>query len=155
MMERALYAAYLQSEEWGRRREKVMQRAGGICEGCRDHVATEVHHLTYAHVTQEFLFELVAMCAECHARWHGRPARPKPNWTPRHTGRPHDKPSPGAQAARGRLSVLAAQARAKFMVTPPPPTPTATQERMNELARQFHEGDASPENVSRETGDAA
>jgi len=33
--------------------------------------ATEVHHLTYQHVGHEFLFELVAICRECHTRWHG------------------------------------------------------------------------------------
>lgn len=158
MVDRALYADYLKSDEWAARREKVMQRAGGICEGCRQRPATEVHHLSYEHVTQEFLFELVAMCGGCHARWHGQPTRPTPAWTPKHTGRTQDKPSPSAQAARGRLSVMAANARAKFMAAPVPSPPMATQERMKELARRFHDdGDAQEqsEDVSRETGDAA
>jgi hypothetical protein len=115
------YAAYLASEEWAARRDKVMQRAGGFCEGCRAQPATEVHHLTYEHVTQEFLFELVAICGDCHARFHGKPARPKaPSWTPRHTGRVQVKESPGAQAMRAQLSQLAAKARAKFMAKPAP-----------------------------------
>jgi hypothetical protein len=29
-----------------------------------------VHHLTYAHVFNEFLFELMAVCDECHDRLH-------------------------------------------------------------------------------------
>jgi hypothetical protein len=64
------YSEYLRSPEWKRRREKVMARAKGICEGCGDALATQVHHLTYEHVGNEFLFELVAICHECHERIH-------------------------------------------------------------------------------------
>jgi hypothetical protein len=137
---REQYADYLRSEEWAKRREKVMQRARLVCEGCCTQPATEVHHLTYAHITQEFLFELVAMCGDCHARWHGQPTRPKSTWTPRHTGRPQAKESPGAQQRRGLLSKLAAEARAKFMAAdlPAPPAPTA--ERVAELAAAKREG---------------
>lgn len=120
-LQRALYAEYLKSTEWAARRDKVMARSGGVCEGCREQAATEVHHLTYEHVTQEFLFELVAICGDCHARFHGQPARPKPAWTPRHTGQAHEKLTPGALARRTRLAELAAVARAKLMATPAPP----------------------------------
>lgn len=120
MIDRAHYAEYLKSQEWADRRSKVMERAGHRCEGCRNALATEVHHLSYEHVTQEFLFELVAMCGDCHARWHGQPARPKPSWTPRHTGRPAAKELPGARARRGQLADLAAKHRAKTMATDPP-----------------------------------
>lgn len=137
---REQYADYLRSEEWARRREKVMQRAGCVCEGCCTQPATEVHHLTYAHITHEFLFELVAMCGDCHARWHGQPARPKPAWTPRHTGRPQAKESPGAQQRRGLLSKLAVEARARFMAAelPKPPPPTA--EQVAEITAAKREG---------------
>lgn len=64
------YSAYLRTPQWRARRVLVMKRAGGICEGCREERATQVHHLTYAHVTNEFLFELVAVCDECHERLH-------------------------------------------------------------------------------------
>ncbi len=120
MIERALYAEYLKSDEWFRRRERVMQRAGGICEGCRIQAATEVHHLSHEHITQEFPFELVALCGDCHARWQGQPVKPKPSWTPRHTGRPAAKELPGARARRGQLADLAAKHRAKTMATDPP-----------------------------------
>lgn len=135
-MNSAQYAEYLKSPEWAERRKLVMQRAAGICEGCRKHPATEVDHLTYKHVTREFLFELVAICGGCHARYHN--ARPKP-----HT----------AQAARGRLSVLAAQARAELMALPLQRPPPRVAERMAAIARRSRE--ERPANVSRETGDAA
>ncbi|PTE12453.1 HNH endonuclease [Mesorhizobium helmanticense] len=64
------YNAYLQSEEWATKRELVLKRALGICEGCRIKKASEVHHLSYSHVGKEFLFELVAVCEDCHQRLH-------------------------------------------------------------------------------------
>lgn len=66
------YTEYLQSDIWKQRRELVMQRAGGTCESCGNEHATRVHHLTYAHVGQESLFELVAVCEPCHDLLHGR-----------------------------------------------------------------------------------
>jgi 5-methylcytosine-specific restriction endonuclease McrA len=32
--------------------------------------ATQVHHTTYKHVGNEFLWELRAICDECHDRFH-------------------------------------------------------------------------------------
>lgn len=66
----ASYDVYLASPEWAAKRKKVMARAKGVCEGCGDRPPTEVHHLTYAHVSNEFLFELVALCHDCHERLH-------------------------------------------------------------------------------------
>lgn len=64
------YNEYLASDKWAAKRRKVLDRAGNICEGCRQAKATEVHHLTYEHLFDEFLFELVALCRPCHTRWH-------------------------------------------------------------------------------------
>jgi len=64
------YEAYLASEAWQERRRLVFARAGGVCEGCRTRKATQVHHLSYQHFGDEFLFELVAICNECHSRIH-------------------------------------------------------------------------------------
>lgn len=64
------YGEYLASETWAKKRAKVMKRAGGICEGCLERAATEVHHLSYDHIGNEFLFELVAVCEYCHDAIH-------------------------------------------------------------------------------------
>ena len=64
------YDEYLKSDAWAKRRALVLTRAGGVCEGCGERSATEVHHLTYEHVSKEFLFELVALCEPCHDRLH-------------------------------------------------------------------------------------
>lgn len=65
-----VYAEYLASPEWDERRRLVLERAGGICEGCRRARATQVHHTTYKHAGDELLFELVAVCNACHERLH-------------------------------------------------------------------------------------
>jgi 5-methylcytosine-specific restriction endonuclease McrA len=65
-----LYKKYLKSPEWMAKREKIILRAQGVCEGCREAKAVHVHHLSYDHMGNEFLFELVAVCTPCHERLH-------------------------------------------------------------------------------------
>lgn len=60
------YTAYLASPEWAAKRELVMKRCGGVCEGCGVKPATEVHHHHYEHLFDEFLFELAGLCHGCH-----------------------------------------------------------------------------------------
>jgi hypothetical protein len=62
------YESYLQSPQWKRKRAAVLQRAAGRCEACYERKATEVHHSTYQHVFDEPLFDLHAICRECHER---------------------------------------------------------------------------------------
>jgi 5-methylcytosine-specific restriction endonuclease McrA len=64
------YRYYLNSQAWKNKRAKVLDRAKNLCEGCAENPATEVHHLTYANVGNELLFELVALCSACHSRSH-------------------------------------------------------------------------------------
>lgn len=66
---KADYSAYLQTPQWHELRAKVLHRDKRICQGCGNH-ATQVHHLTYAHIANEFMFELVAVCRACHERLH-------------------------------------------------------------------------------------
>lgn len=67
------YDKYLESPAWKAKRQKVLQRAKGVCEGCGDRPPAQVHHLTYKHVGNEFLWELVAVCNQCHDRAHQEP----------------------------------------------------------------------------------
>lgn len=60
------YQDYRQSGAWQDKRAMVMNRAMGICEGCGTARATQVHHLTYEHCGHEMLWELRAVCDECH-----------------------------------------------------------------------------------------
>ena len=73
----AWYDQYLQSPAWRDIRQLVLRRAHGRCEGCGRRPAAHVHHLSYQHVGKEFLWELVAVCQECHDRVHARGRRPE------------------------------------------------------------------------------
>jgi 5-methylcytosine-specific restriction endonuclease McrA len=64
---RAQYNAYLQSPEWRAKRLLVLKRDKYVCQGCLASQATQVHHLSYAHVFHEPLFDLVSVCDDCHA----------------------------------------------------------------------------------------
>jgi len=70
----AKYQDYLRSPEWKRKAAAILARAGGKCEGCLTRDAQEVHHTTYAHIYNEFAFELLALCSLCHRRYHGKAA---------------------------------------------------------------------------------
>jgi len=64
------YDEYLATAKWANKRGLVLKRAKNVCEGCAESAAEEVHHLSYANVGNEFLFELVALCHACHERLH-------------------------------------------------------------------------------------
>lgn len=64
------YQMYLSTKEWADKRDAVLARCGHTCEGCRAAKATQVHHLTYRHIYNEMLFELVGLCRSCHEKIH-------------------------------------------------------------------------------------
>jgi 5-methylcytosine-specific restriction endonuclease McrA len=69
---RERYNAHLDSHKWQELRGKVFERQGGICAGCEAAAVEHVHHLTYAHMGDEFLFELLGLCIDCHLKLHDR-----------------------------------------------------------------------------------
>jgi len=68
---RQRYELHLMSDAWRVLRQRVLSRDGGVCQGCGVRPATDAHHLTYDHLGEEFLFELIALCRDCHERLHG------------------------------------------------------------------------------------
>lgn len=67
------YSEYLASPIWKHKASLVLKRAGNICEACGEESATQVHHLTYTNVGEEPLYDLVAVCYNCHFhRIHSR-----------------------------------------------------------------------------------
>jgi hypothetical protein len=66
------YNAHMVSAAWSMLRARVLSRAGGICEGCGVRKATQAHHLTYARLGREMLFDLVAVCSQCHEAIHAK-----------------------------------------------------------------------------------
>ncbi len=70
--ENSKYRKYLASREWALKREAVRERSCGSCERCRvgDHDST--HHLTYEHIYDEPLDDLIGICIECHEYLSGK-----------------------------------------------------------------------------------
>lgn len=71
------YGAYLNSDKWKERSQKVLERDNHICQACLIRKATQAHHLTYEHCQNaagefgyEPLFDLIAICKTCHDFHH-------------------------------------------------------------------------------------
>lgn len=60
------YKEYLNTDKWKIKRVRVLQRDKNLCQACLTSPANQVHHLTYAHVFDEPLFDLISVCARCH-----------------------------------------------------------------------------------------
>jgi hypothetical protein len=64
------YEEYLASDEWHDKRRLVLDRCNYICEACGINEAKQAHHLTYANIFDEYLFELIGVCLPCHKKIH-------------------------------------------------------------------------------------
>ena len=64
------YREYFKSKAWQRKRSKVIFRDGAQCRACGSRENLEVHHLTYARFTEEWLGDLVTLCESCHKAVH-------------------------------------------------------------------------------------
>jgi hypothetical protein len=64
------YNAYLASPEWQAKRALVLKRDGFICQECFSRPASQVHHLSYKHLGDEPLDDLLSLCRICHQRIH-------------------------------------------------------------------------------------
>ena len=62
-----------QSGNGSGKRFKVRSLDTVMRAACRKKPATQVHHLTYKRVGREMLFDLVAVCADCHEVVHEEP----------------------------------------------------------------------------------
>lgn len=67
------YEEHINSDKWKAIRRKVLARCRNVCEGCGERTAVHVHHLTYKRLGNEMLFDLAAVCKQCHEAIHGRP----------------------------------------------------------------------------------
>lgn len=74
------YEIYINtSQDWQARRAKVLKRAAFTCESCLEAKATQVHHLNYDSLFNEVLYDLRAVCRDCHQKIHNVVfAKPQP-----------------------------------------------------------------------------
>lgn len=66
------YGRYLASREWALMKAIVHKRSGGVCERCHFRKATQVNHLTYERIGEEWLEDLQHLCAPCHLYESGK-----------------------------------------------------------------------------------
>ena len=66
------YEEYLQTPEWGERRDFMLQQAGNRCQVCNSPEDLNVHHRTYERRGNEEHGDLTVLCQSCHAWFHYR-----------------------------------------------------------------------------------
>ncbi len=64
------HAAYLSSPEWAAKRVEAFAQLGAFCAKCGALNALHVHHLTYAHLGDEPIEDLIVLCDVCHRLVH-------------------------------------------------------------------------------------
>jgi 5-methylcytosine-specific restriction endonuclease McrA len=75
--QQSVRGVWRQCPGWAAKRDAVILRECQVqgrkdprCQGCGRAAGTIAHHLTYAHVGAEFLFELALVCGGCHDQLH-------------------------------------------------------------------------------------
>lgn len=64
---------YLNTDKWKSIRLKRLRLDHYQCQGCAEDVderTANIHHLSYLHFGDEFLYELITLCRKCHSRCH-------------------------------------------------------------------------------------
>lgn len=76
-MNKEQYQEYLRTDEWAKKRLAVIERANNRCSLCGDHSRymedkseLHVHHNNYENVEHELDSDLIALCPDCHTRYH-------------------------------------------------------------------------------------
>ncbi len=66
------YPEYLQTPEWAKKRQQILERDGGRCRICDSSESLNVHHRTYERRGNEDLNDLTTLCRRCHEHFHQR-----------------------------------------------------------------------------------
>lgn len=66
--------AYYRTDEWRHMRALALQHYGETCILCAAKEKLQVHHRTYERLGRERLNDLIVLCDNCHARYHGKTA---------------------------------------------------------------------------------
>ena len=65
-----MYDEYMHSEDWLQKRMQRLQMDNFQCQICGTAKNLRVHHITYAHIRNEPMEDLVTLCDECHRKVH-------------------------------------------------------------------------------------
>lgn len=66
------YREYINSDKWREKRNKIIRRAGAVCEMCGSHRNIQVHHLSYDRLGFEHDNDLLCVCRKCHENIHSK-----------------------------------------------------------------------------------
>jgi len=66
------HSYHIKTDKWRMLRKQIIERENNICQGCRKAPIQEIHHDTYVHLENEFLFQLIGLCHNCHSRFHNK-----------------------------------------------------------------------------------
>lgn len=66
------YNEYLRSEHWQETRRQALKSARYRCQLCNSNGELHVHHRTYERRGEEYMKDLIVLCANCHAKFHDK-----------------------------------------------------------------------------------
>jgi 5-methylcytosine-specific restriction endonuclease McrA len=66
------YQEYLRTDHWRTARAGALRRAGYACQVCSAKLDLHVHHRTYERRGCERENDLIVLCRQCHATFHGK-----------------------------------------------------------------------------------
>ena len=66
------YKEYIKSAAWHQKRLARLKKDKYTCQKCGDTESLEVHHLTYAHLGDEPMEDLICLCRACHQKVHDK-----------------------------------------------------------------------------------
>lgn len=80
------YNEYIQSAKWKEKRNRRVAIDRYRCQKCGSTSKLNVHHLSYEHLGDEPMEDLITLCESCHAAVHGKaPINPSDSMPSRHT----------------------------------------------------------------------
>jgi len=65
------YKVYIKSGAWKRRKAQYYQTHPKQCVACKNVYRVGLHHINYKRVGRELDEDLVALCWNCHGKYHG------------------------------------------------------------------------------------
>ena len=71
-VEASQYTEYLKTERWQQKRQQAIEFWGERCMVGDSPEALNVHHRTYRNLGNEHILDLVVLCSDCHALFHGK-----------------------------------------------------------------------------------
>lgn len=66
------YSEYLRTAHWKGVREYALLRAGYRCQLCNSEASLDVHHRTYQGKGSEDYRDVIALCRDCHGKFHNK-----------------------------------------------------------------------------------